>query len=169
MPMLDFVRRLEDLTKLKAGIKCRSARNFFTYLLLPILMHVEADINATNLMHGGKPLPSASVQPEGTFLLTQVRRLFHAFRLISGNSVTPVALEKRTEAQGLLEEVLEDCTGRYGDHWAKYTAHNLVHLTEDMAKFSCHLDVNSAYAYENYHQKYNKIMKAGAKPEAQLL
>jgi hypothetical protein len=170
---MEVVRELKNLDY-AAQMKMRSIRNLFTYYLYIVLLHVVADIDKADA-----PKPTEDGQPppvevegrvrHGTFLLKQLRRIFHAFRLVAGFSVVRPDPSRCEQAQSIIEDFLQDMLDRFGDLWAKFTAHNLAHLIEDMIYFDCHLDMNSAYSYENYHQHYNKKIKPGAKADAQLL
>jgi hypothetical protein len=148
-------RKLTGLCTIKS-YKMRQYRNIVVYLLFMTLRVVYQEIDERN-----------EADMFGSFLKRESERLCRAIRLVAGFSVIPVPTAKAKEAQKLLEKFLLECAQRDG-RFNSFTAHNAVHLVQDMTTFLCHLDRNSAYPFESFHQEYTGLIKPGPNPVTQL-
>jgi hypothetical protein len=146
-------RKLTALTTI-SSYKMRQFRNIVVYLLFMVVRVVCEQIDER-------------VDSFGSFLKRESERLCHAIRLLSGFSVVPVQKAKTQKAQKLLEEFLRECSLR-DSRFNSFTAHNVVHLVQDMTRFVCHLDRNSAYPFESFHQEYTNLVKPGPDAVTQL-
>jgi hypothetical protein len=95
--------------------------------------------------------------------------IVHAVRLVAGFSSQPVPLQNLEQAGKLFRDFLHEMIAMFGDEYASYKHHNIVHFVEDMRTFECHLDRNSAYTYENFHRGYKSYIQPGPKPLLQLV
>jgi hypothetical protein len=148
-------RKLTGLCTIKS-YKMRQYRNIVVYLLFMTLRVVYQEIDERN-----------EADMFGSFLKRESERLCQAIRLLAGFSVIPVPTVKAQQAQKLLERFLLECAQRDG-RFNSFTAHNAVHLVQDMTTFLCHLDRNSAYPFESFHQEYTGLIKPGPNPVTQL-
>lgn len=98
----------------------------------------------------------------------QARRLVKAIRLISGFSSLPVDEEKAEESTKLIRLFFREMVKEYDDLYATYTHHNFLHVVQDLLRFQCHLDRNSSYDFETYHQQYKRLFKPGPKQHIQI-
>ncbi len=153
---LEVTRKLTDLSTTDV-MKMRQLRNLFVYLLWVVVHHVRQEINE-----------AAADGVFGDFLLKQTQRLFHGMRLIAGFSITPVPQARREASSRLIQEFLTDAV-KADIRFARVTGHHFFHLHEDMVTFSCHLDANSAYPFESFHQLYKDEIQPGARPATQLM
>lgn len=101
-------------------------------------------------------------------MFRMLKYVLHGLRLVAGFSSQPVPAERVEKAKWLLREYIGGMMKLFGDTYASYANHNVVHLVEDVEKFECHLDRNSAYAYENFHALYSKMLQPGKDQHAQI-
>ena len=149
-------RKLTALTTIST-YKMRQFRNIVVYLLFMVMRVVFEDID-----------DRTGTAAFGSFLKNESERLCQAIRLLSGFSVIPVQNAKTKKAQKLLEEFLFECSQR-DTRFNGYNPHNVVHLVQDIITFLCHLDRNSAYPFESFHQEYTGLVKPGPDPVTQLM
>ncbi len=80
--------------------------------------------------------------------------------------------EKRQEytdyAKELLLYFVHKSKDVYGDTFAVYNVHSLVHLPEDVNYFQCSLNDISAFPFENHLQRIKKLVKKAQNPIVQV-
>jgi hypothetical protein len=152
----EMQRKITDLTT-SDSYKMRVARNFATYMIWPVCNFIREE---TDEVSGDDRY--------GTFLVRMAQRLFHGIRLVAGFSALPAPEENRIAAKKLFEAFLIEASRR-DLRFCGFAPHNCVHVFEDMAKFECHLDFNSAYVFEGFHQDYKDFVKPGNHKIAQLV
>lgn len=147
---LDITRKMSSLEMYKKW-KMRQARNFFMYLAYPAWKQF-----------------GAPYLKDGNSLLLQIKRILHGLRLVAGFSAFPIQPSKLEKAQSLFKSYANVMAGRI-QYWSSYKNHNLLHVLEDCHNKGCHLDRNSAYKYESFHQLYKKLFQRGPMTHIQIL
>lgn len=71
-------------------------------------------------------------------------------------------------ATQLLKYFVEQCNHIYGDTFAVYNVHCLLHLPEDIRHFNCSLNDISCFPFENYMQGLKKHVRNGKNPIVQV-
>ena len=135
----------------------RVARNFAAYLIWAVCRSIKEQADEVS-----------DEDRYGTFLVKMAQRLFHGIRLVAGFSVLPAPEGNKKAAKKLFESLLADAARR-DLRFCGFSPHNCVHFFEDMDKFECHLDFNSAYVFEGFHQDYKDFVKPGNHKIAQLV
>ena len=80
--------------------------------------------------------------------------------------------QKRNEylpyASELLVYFVKKCREIYGNTFAVYNVHSLVHLPADVQNFQCSLNDVSAFPFENYLQTLKRLVKQSRNPIVQV-
>jgi hypothetical protein len=71
-------------------------------------------------------------------------------------------------ARELLQCFVRQSCNVYGDTFAVYNVHNLLHIVDDAENYNCSLNDISAFPFENYLQSIKKMVKSGNNPAAQI-
>ena len=71
-------------------------------------------------------------------------------------------------ARKLLEYFVHSCKDIYGETFAVYNIHGLLHLHEDVINFQSSLDDISCFKYKNYMQNFKKFVKKAQNPIVQV-
>jgi hypothetical protein len=153
--------------------KMRTARNFIVYMAYPILNQFRNDFTIGKFLLKYQFLfilisCNLNRRLTGFFIHRQARRLAKGIRLISGFSSLPVDEQKAEESRKLIRLFFKDMVKKYDDLYGTYTHHNFLHVVEDLIRFRCHLDRNSSYDFETYHQQYKRLFKPGPKAHIQI-
>ncbi|PIK35886.1 hypothetical protein BSL78_27286 [Apostichopus japonicus] len=81
---------------------------------------------------------------------------------------TKLAAEHVNYAHQLLKYYIKWACELYGQEFAVYNVHGLLHIADDVIKFGC-LDNCSAWRFENYMNELKKKVRSGKNPAAQLV
>ena len=68
----------------------------------------------------------------------------------------------------LTQFFLRNCAAIYGETFAVYNVHGLLHLHEDVRNFQCSLNELSCFKFENFLQKLKKLVRSGQNPLVQV-
>ncbi len=71
-------------------------------------------------------------------------------------------------ARQLLDHFVNCCEHFYGETFTVYNVHNIKHISDDVAKFQCSLNVISAFEFENHLQSLKKLVKNSTNPIVQV-
>ena len=71
-------------------------------------------------------------------------------------------------AQQLMQFFVKNCIAIYGETFAVYNVHALLHLHEDVRHFQCSLNELSCFKFENFLQKLKKLVRSGQNPIVQV-
>ncbi len=71
-------------------------------------------------------------------------------------------------AQQLLQHFVNNCKHVYGETFAVYNVHGLLHLHEDINFYGCSLNEISCFPFENFMQRLKKLVRNGNNPVAQV-
>ena len=71
-------------------------------------------------------------------------------------------------AQQLMRFFVKNCIAIYGETFAVYNVHALLHLHEDVRHFQCSLNELSCFKFENFLQKLKKLVRSRQNPIVQL-
>ena len=71
-------------------------------------------------------------------------------------------------AQQLLQYFVNNCKHVYGETFAVYNVHSLLHLHEDVSFYGCSLNEISCFPFENFMQHLKKLVRNGNNPVAQV-
>ena len=71
-------------------------------------------------------------------------------------------------ARQLIQFFVKNCIGIYGETFAVYNVHALLHLHEDVRHFQCSLNELSCFKFENFLQKLKKLVRSGQNPLVQV-
>jgi hypothetical protein len=71
-------------------------------------------------------------------------------------------------AQQLLQYFVNNCKHVYGETFAVYNVHGLLHLHEDINFYGCSLNEISCFPFENFMQRLKKLVRNGNNPVAQV-
>lgn len=147
----EIQRRLTTLNEYEKW-KARQTRNYFMYLALPSLHQF-----------------SAVFGKEVRFYEAQIQQLVVALRLVGGFSSQPVPPNDLDRAETIFQNFAQKMVNKCGYLWATHKNHNVVHVTSDCRNKQCHLDRNSAYAAENFHQIEKRLIQRGGHTHVQIL
>lgn len=79
-----------------------------------------------------------------------------------------LAVTEANDAQKLLEYFVEHYETLYGREQLSYNVHNLIHLANDVARLG-HVDLFSAFKFENYLQEVKRLVRKSPLPLQQLI
>ena len=68
----------------------------------------------------------------------------------------------------LIQFFLKNCIAVYGETFAVYNVHALLHLHEDIRHFQCSLNELSCFKFENFLQKLKKLVRSAQNPLVQV-
>lgn len=71
-------------------------------------------------------------------------------------------------ARELLMYYVKKCEAIYGNTFAVYNVHSLIHLPDDVEHFNCSLNGISCFPFENYLQTLKKMVRQSRNPIAQV-
>ena len=109
------------------------------------------------------PVVLKGIIPEDLF--NHFLTLHLAVRLLCSVSLVKLHTEN---ARNLLRNFVSNCQILYGQSFMSYNVHNLIHLSDDAAKFGA-LDNFSAFPFENQLLKLKKMVTKHDRPLAQLV
>ena len=71
-------------------------------------------------------------------------------------------------AEQLIQFFVKNCIEIYGETFAVYNVHALLHLHEDVRHSQCSLNELSCFKFENFRQKLKKLVWSGQNPLVQV-